>query len=81
MPTVAESISMVEIAKACGYKTVISVDNMDNLNSALEKTHVAEKPLFIEVKSAIGSRPDLGRPTTTPVENKEALMKYLLEEK
>ena len=81
MPTVAGSISMVEIAKACGYKTVISADNMDDLNSALEKTHVAEKPLFIEVKSAIGSRPDLGRPTTTPVENKEALMKYLLEEK
>lgn len=81
MPTVAGSISMVDIAKACGYKTVVSVDNMDDLNCALENTHVAEKPIFIEVKSAIGSRPDLGRPTTTPVENKEALMKYLLEEK
>lgn len=81
MPTVAGSISMVDIAKACGYKTVISVDNMDDLNSVLGNTHVVEKPLFIEVKSAIGSRPDLGRPTTTPVENKEVLMRYLVEKK
>ena len=33
---------------------------------------------LIEVRCAIGSRPDLGRPTTTAMENKRALMGKLL---
>ena len=33
---------------------------------------------LIEVKCAIGSRPDLGRPTTTAMDNKRALMGKLL---
>ena len=38
-----------------------------------------QAPIFIEVKSAIGSRDDLGRPTKTPIENKTAFMAYLRE--
>lgn len=34
---------------------------------------------FIEIKSAIGSREDLGRPTTTALENKEAFMNNLIQ--
>jgi phosphonopyruvate decarboxylase len=34
-------------------------------------------PVFIEVKVKKGNRKDLGRPTTTPVQNKEALMDFL----
>ena len=32
---------------------------------------------FIEVKCSIGARDDLGRPTTTPKENKESFMNNL----
>ena len=32
---------------------------------------------FIEVKCAIGARDDLGRPTTTALENKRNFMAYL----
>lgn len=32
---------------------------------------------FIEVKCSIGAREDLGRPTTTAQQNKEAFMSYL----
>ena len=35
-------------------------------------------PIFLEVKCAIGARADLGRPTTSAKENKEAFMKLLL---
>ena len=34
-------------------------------------------PVFLEVKVKKGNRKDLGRPTTTPIQNKEALMKFL----
>ena len=34
---------------------------------------------FIEVKAAIGARENLGRPTTTAIENKDAFMEFLKE--
>ena len=34
-------------------------------------------PIFLEVKCAIGARADLGRPTTSAKENKEAFMRGL----
>ena len=40
---------------------------------AADKQYIA----FVEVKTAIGSREDLGRPTTTAVENKQGFMAYL----
>ena len=32
---------------------------------------------LIEVRVKKGNRKDLGRPTTTPIQNKEALMEFL----
>jgi hypothetical protein len=34
-------------------------------------------PLLLEIRVQKGNRKDLGRPTTTPIENKEALMDFL----
>jgi phosphonopyruvate decarboxylase len=34
-------------------------------------------PVLLEVKVMKGNRKDLGRPTTTPIENKNALMEFL----
>ena len=36
-----------------------------------------EGPVFLEVKVKKGNRKDLGRPTTTPIENRDALMQFL----
>ena len=79
MPTVSETVNLTAVAKACNYQSVFSVSSIDNLESVLSSIKSSPKPVFIEVKSAIGSRSDLGRPTTTPVENKIALMVYLQE--
>lgn len=79
MPTVAGSIDLVSIAKACGYAFACSVRGMDELRDVLLKIEDSPKPAFIEVAAAIGSRADLGRPTKTPIENKDAFMDYLKE--
>ena len=34
---------------------------------------------LVEIKVALNSRKDLGRPTTTPEENKEKFMEYIIE--
>lgn len=76
-PTVGLHIDIPEIASACGYKTVISVDNADDLRLTLDSLTDNDAPLLLEVKVKKGAREDLGRPTTTPQENKAALMDFL----
>lgn len=77
MPTVAGSIDLVKIATACGYPNAVCVDNFADLDKELKKAGESEKLSFIEVKCAIGAREDLGRPTTTSLENKQNFMEYL----
>ncbi len=77
MPTVASSIDLVAIAKACGYKYAASVDDFDALDSELKMAKERNELSFIEIKSSIGAREDLGRPTTSALENKENFMRYL----
>ena len=77
MPTVAAKIDLVSIAKACGYPYAVSVDSFESLDSELEAAKNRNELSLIEVKCSIGAREDLGRPTTTALENKQNFMKYL----
>ena len=77
MPTVAGSINIVKIAEACGYKYAKSVDNFETLDKELEVIKNKNELSLLEIKCSIGAREDLGRPTTTPIENKVAFMKNL----
>lgn len=77
MPTVAGGLDWPMIAKACGYEKAVSVASFPALDVVLERAKTEKGAVFIEVKTALGSREDLGRPTTTAKENKEAFMRYL----
>lgn len=74
-PTVGLKIDLPAIAKAVGYKSVFSVSSKEELQKLL--TNLGEAPVFLEVRVKKGNRKDLGRPTTTPIQNKEALMEFL----
>lgn len=76
-PTVGLKIDLPAIAKAVGYKNVYSVDNLDALKEILPSVVSAEGPILLQVCVKKGNRKDLGRPTTTPIQNKEALMNFL----
>ena len=79
MPTVAAGIDLVAIAKACGYPNAVSVDSFEALDKELEAAKSRHQLSLIEVKCSIGAREDLGRPTTTALENKVNFMKFLAE--
>ena len=81
MPTVASQIDLVAIAKACGYPNAVCVDNFDDLDNALEDAKSRNELSLIEVKCSIGARDDLGRPTTTALENKLNFMEYIRNKK
>jgi phosphonopyruvate decarboxylase len=74
MPTVANNINFLEIAKGCGYKYVTSINNYDELDKQLSIIKSKKVLSFIEIKCKLDSRRDLGRPSTTPIENKEMFM-------
>lgn len=77
-PTVGLKINMSAIANAVGYKSVFSVSTKEELQQQL--SNLGETPVFLEVKVKKGYRKDLGRPTTTPIQNKESLMTFLKNE-
>lgn len=79
MPTVASKIDLVSIAKACGYPNAVCVDSFEALDQELEAAKDRDELSMIEVKCSIGAREDLGRPTTTALENKKNFMVYLEE--
>ncbi len=77
MPTVAGKIDLVKIAEACGYPNAVSVNSYEDLDIELRKAKELRELSMIEVKCGIGSRENLGRPTTSAIENKRIFMDYL----
>lgn len=76
-PTVGLHIDLPRVARAVGYKHTYSVATKEDLADILNEVKNIDGPVLIEVKVKKGNRKDLGRPTTTPVQNKEALMEFL----
>lgn len=76
-PTAMANVDVVAVAKGCGYPNAVSVDSFDALDAALAEARAKNELTLIEVKCAIGARDDLGRPTTTAQENKQAFMEFL----
>ena len=80
-PTVGLKIDLPAVAKAVGYKAAISVSSKEELAKELSTLNyqlsTVGGPVLLEIKVKKGNRKDLGRPTTTPIQNKEALMDFL----
>lgn len=71
MQTVAAKIDLIAVAKACGYPNAVSVDSFEALDAELEAAKARNELSLIEVKCSIVARDDLGRPTTTALENND----------
>ncbi len=76
-PTVGLKIDLPAVAMAVGYNATYSVNSKAELESVLAKINSFASPALLEIKVKKGNRKDLGRPTTTPIQNKEALMDFL----
>ena len=76
-PTVGRQIDLCAIAAGCGYENVLKVETPEELDAALNDSESKSKLTFVEVLVTKGARKDLGRPKSTPKENKIALMNFL----
>jgi phosphonopyruvate decarboxylase len=75
-PTVAFSIDLPRIALACGYKCAFTVGDHESFEKIYKKCN-DDGPHFIEIKVSTGARSDLGRPKTSPIQNKDVFMKFV----
>ena len=77
MPVCEGALDLSAVAKAVGYEHIFRAEDNDSLDAALSAAKACGELALIEILCAVGARADLGRPTTTPRENRDALMKYL----
>lgn len=77
-PTVGFDISLTDVARACGYKTVRGpVTSEADIRNAVAELLQSKGPAFLEVHVKPGARADLGRPKETPAENKRLFTERL----
>ncbi len=79
MPVCEGGMDLCALAMAAGYRSVCRANSPETLLDAIDAAMSAGELAFIEVMCAVGAREDLGRPTTTPQENRDALMAFLQE--
>jgi phosphonopyruvate decarboxylase len=76
-PTVGYSTNFQRIATASGYDLVLEATTENDVRDCIEKIKKFTGKVFLEVKVKKGFRDNLGRPTTTPIENKQKLIKFI----
>ncbi len=76
-PTVGFNISFTQIAKACGYKTIFSASEGEDIQKLMPEFLGSKGPVLFEIRTAGGARNDLGRPTIKPIDNKKEFMNNL----
>lgn len=72
-----EGFSFPLIAKGCGYKETMIAVSQEEIVEGVQKLRTLKGPALLEVKVRMGARKDLGRPKTTPIQNKEDFMHFL----
>jgi phosphonopyruvate decarboxylase len=76
-PTAAFGMDLPAIARACRYRSAACADDPTTIPEALDALRAAPGPSLLEIRVSAGAREDLARPTSTPVDNKHALMRLL----
>ena len=73
-PTCAFAIDLSGIARACGYREVLVAAELEDIDQAFNSLLDRKGPSFLEIRLNKGARKDLGRPRSSPKENRIALM-------
>lgn len=76
-PTIGGIIDFKTIAKGLGYSHAFSVQTEAEIKRAIQTFKKNKKLTLIEIKVKKGARKELGRPTTSPKENKVSFMNLL----
>lgn len=74
-PTVADRMDFDAICRASGYTCYAKADSATAAATAWAQISLHHGPRMLELRISVGSRSDLGRPTSTPQSNKLAFIR------
>ncbi|MEI2419535.1 phosphonopyruvate decarboxylase, partial [Arthrospira platensis SPKY2] len=74
-PTVAGQLDLKAVALASGYKQYRQATEQPGIKQAWNELSGYDGPVLLEIRINTGSRENLGRPTSSPQQNKQAFMK------
>jgi phosphonopyruvate decarboxylase len=75
--TCSHNVNFVAVAASCGYTRSLYAHNLEELEGYIKEWNSKQELTFIHLKTAKGSKKDLGRPKIKPFEVKERLMNFL----
>ncbi|MDR4479741.1 MAG: phosphonopyruvate decarboxylase [Nitrospira sp.] len=76
-PTVAFDVDVPGIARAAAYASVFRAQSKQELHAGLMALKGSIGPSLLEIRVRCGARKDVGRPVTTPCQNKNAFMDFV----
>ena len=79
MPVCSGTLKLGAVALASGYKQAMEISTKEELEQQVFSlcSGSLSGPSLLAVRCACGAREDLGRPTTTPIQNRDAFMSFL----
>ncbi len=77
MPVCSARPEICRLALTAGYTAAEAAGTEAEMDRALAALSGRKGPCLLEIRCACGARKDLGRPTTTPVQNRDAFMDFL----
>ena len=77
MPVCSGALELGALARSAGYPHVFRADSADSLRDKLSEIRSLSGPVLLEIRCACGARSDLGRPTATPIQNRDAFRTFL----
>jgi phosphonopyruvate decarboxylase len=75
--TSSHVMDFAQLSKAVGYSDYAQADDIESIQIAWNRLQNVVGPVLFEIKIKNGSRDDLGRPTSTPEQNKLAFMESI----
>ncbi len=75
--TCSHNVDFVNVAASCGYANSFYAHSVEELGKYIEQWQKEPNLTFIQLKTAKGSKKDLGRPKIKPYEVKDRLMKFI----
>lgn len=76
-PTVANEIDFEKLSSALNYKNFFQSSNVKQINDCWSQLIDSEGPSLFLINIKSSSRKDLGRPESSPIENKESFMEFI----
>ncbi len=76
-PTVGFDIDIPATARACGYSFAARAESAEELVAGTNRVNRERGPALLEIRVNRGSRSDLGRPTNTPLQNKQTFIRFI----